>query len=159
MEDEVCIICLEKGNLFKKLYHLPCNCNYYIHKKCSKNIDKNVCLICKNNYLNKEDINIQVINKHNKQVVYLNEKDDYIKNNKKCCKFNFDNDYSFLKFNCYILLFGIIFIHMLFFVGFVFSSILSNEPVFFYDMMNIAIGTIISLFLLYCTKPCIDDET
>ena len=79
MEDEVCIICLEKGNLFKKLYHLPCNCNYYIHKKCSKIINKKICPICKNNYLNKNEIKIEIINKQNNQIIYLNKN----KNNKK----------------------------------------------------------------------------
>ena len=43
MENEVCVICLEKGNLFKQLYHLPCNCNYYIHKKCDKGFQLSMC--------------------------------------------------------------------------------------------------------------------
>jgi ABC-type bacteriocin/lantibiotic exporter with double-glycine peptidase domain len=157
MEDEVCVICLEKGELFKKLYHLPCNCNYYIHKNCSKNINKDVCLICKNNYLNKEEINIQVIDKHNKQIVYLNE-NRHINKNNKYCKFNFNNYIPCLTTNFFILSIIIFIIHLLFLIGFIFISLISYNKVFFYDAMNFVCGLIICILFFWILRPCCIDS-
>ena len=158
MENEVCVICLEKGNLFKQLYHLPCNCNYYIHKKCAKGINKEICIICKNNYLNKEEINIDIIDNNKKQIVYLNKNLNYKRKMCKCCKFNYRYNFDSLIFYSYVLLFIIFIIHIIFFVGFVFLSIVSNEIIFFYDMFNFLIGLVIIMLLLWALKPFCNDS-
>ncbi len=158
MENEVCVICLEKGNLFKKLYHLPCNCNYYIHKKCAKHINKKICLICKNNYLNKEEINIDIIDNNKKQIVYLNENENYKRKKYECCKFNCKYNFDSLAFYSHILLYITCIVHIIFFVGFVFLSIVSNEIIFFYDIFNFLIGIVITILFLWFLKPFCSDS-
>ena len=157
MENEVCVICLEKGNLFKQLYHLPCNCNYYIHKKCAKGINKEICLICKNNYLNKDEINIDIIHNNKKQIVYLNENVNYKRKNCKCCKFNYKYNFDCLIFYSYTLFVIILIVHIIYLVGFVFLTIVSNKIIFFYDIFNFLIGIIISILFLWMLKPCYSD--
>jgi len=82
MINEVCCICLEEGSTKNKLYHLPCNCNYYIHKKCTKKISNNNCIICKKPYIKIKNINL--INEKKMQVIYLdrnNFKNEYLYDN------------------------------------------------------------------------------
>ena len=50
-----CCICLSDKNIQKCLYkdkitHIPCTCNYYMHKSCYNKTDKINCIICKSQY-------------------------------------------------------------------------------------------------------------
>lgn len=50
-----CCICLSDENIniccqTDKITHIPCNCNYYAHKKCFDKTDTTKCIICKHPY-------------------------------------------------------------------------------------------------------------
>ena len=90
MINDVCCICLEEGNRINKLYHLPCECNYYIHRKCTLKLRNDICIICKKPYIEIKDINL--INKKSTHVVYLD-------------KNNFKNKYFCDNFIVFVFLF------------------------------------------------------
>ena len=136
MINEVCCICLEEGSTKNKLYHLPCNCNYYIHKICTKKISNNNCIICKNQYIEVKNINF--INKNNMKIIYLK-------------KNNFKNKYIYKNIIVYFLLFFLIITIFLiiFFFGFLFTKIFfRNYLINFFSLINFICGSFIS-YLIY----------